>query len=483
MHIRWTLLLIIVSIASIYAVNVFAVKTGKVKNTKSDRNSEVAQKFLKESPEELIHKDAVLKTAAMHGDAKASELAQKNGLQILNLTWEDTGRYKNSSVGPNISDMTIQVGTKRKDAAGYDLTLMPVIRYPNFSDTTADIDPREFTLLVGNHDRSTLKRISLYDFLQDPTLYLNKPKSWVNPKKSLLAPRDNKVLVSAQACFLPVPPTGKAVFNPVIFNYQSVTGDPAVLTVLATNEGTSTTIIDNKRDRLNEEGWGQRLFHNENGQRASLTGERLSDVTEKKGEKISAQEAKKSSNLNMVLLIQIPLLQKNPPKAGVEQWGEVAAMSAKDGATSAKEESNVEAAVIGHGDFEGPYTEIDNLSIERDPSFPVRVTVQFYKATSNGVVSESDMKQIKEEIDSVYKTGSAVGSLVVAGETGRETEYVGLKIQPPDWWKEFWQRHKKNTGEDSSKAMARLKKLLGEEYQKKPVSELFVRDRLRASKN
>jgi hypothetical protein len=140
MHIRWTLLLIIVSIASIYAVNVFAVKTGKVKNTKSDRNSEVAQKFLKESPEELIHKDAVLKTAAMHGDAKASELAQKNGLQILNLTWEDTGRYKNSSVGPNISDMTIQVGTKRKDAAGYDLTLMPVIRYPNFSDTTADID-------------------------------------------------------------------------------------------------------------------------------------------------------------------------------------------------------------------------------------------------------------------------------------------------------------------------------------------------------
>jgi hypothetical protein len=311
------------------------------------------------------------------------------------------------------------------------------------------------TLLVGNHDRSTLKRISLYDFLQDPTLYLNKPKSWVNPKKSLLAPRDNKVLVSAQACFLPVPPTGKAVFNPVIFNYQSVTGDPAVLTVLATNEGTSTTIIDNKRDRLNEEGWGQRLFHNENGQRASLTGERLSDVTEKKGEKISAQEAKKSSNLNMVLLIQIPLLQKNPPRAGVEQWGEVAAMSAKDGATSAKEESNVEAAVI----------------------------VKFNNATKTVVVSESPMTQKKQHLDSVYKTGSAVGSLVVAGETGRETEYVGLKIQPPDWWKEFWQRHKKNTGEDSSKAMARLKKLLGEEYQKKPVSELFVRDRLRASKN
>jgi hypothetical protein len=30
-------------------------------------------------------------------------------LQILNLTWEDTARFKGSAVGPNISDMTIQV--------------------------------------------------------------------------------------------------------------------------------------------------------------------------------------------------------------------------------------------------------------------------------------------------------------------------------------------------------------------------------------
>src|SRR5262245_37339259 len=51
----------------------------------------------------------VQQTAAMVGDAEAQQLAQKHGLQILNVTWEDTGRYKGSSVGPNISDMTIQV--------------------------------------------------------------------------------------------------------------------------------------------------------------------------------------------------------------------------------------------------------------------------------------------------------------------------------------------------------------------------------------
>ena len=64
----------------------------------------------------------------------------------------------------------------------------------------------------------------------------------------------------------------------MLFNYQSYAGDPAVLTILATREGTSVTIIDNKRDGF-EAGrtWGQRLFFNKNGERASLTGQRLSD--------------------------------------------------------------------------------------------------------------------------------------------------------------------------------------------------------------
>ena len=41
----------------------------------------------------------------------------------------------------------------------------------------------------------------------------------------------------------------------------------------------------------------------------------------------------------------------------------------------------------------GPYTELDGLTIERDPRFPVRVTVQFYQATSNGVLAAADVAQ------------------------------------------------------------------------------------------
>lgn len=229
------------------------------------------------------YKAAIEKTAGMVNNPQAQQLAQKHGLQILNVTWEDTGRYKDSSVGPNISDMTIQVGARDPKTEQFSVSAMPVIRFPNFSDNSADIDPRDFTLLVGNQKNRPLRRVSLRDFLNEPTAFLSRPWSWKSKNKSLLAPgRDDKVLVSAQACFLPVPKKGIATFNPVLFNYQSMKNDPAVLTILVTREGTSTTIIDNTRDAF-ESGsvWGQRLFHNANGQRASLTGERESEFAKR----------------------------------------------------------------------------------------------------------------------------------------------------------------------------------------------------------
>ena len=82
------------------------------------------------------------------------------------------------------------------------------------------------------------------------------------------------------------------------------------------------------------------------------------------------------------------------------------------------------SAVIGHGEAEGPFKEINQNAIERDPSFPIRVTVQFYKATSNGVVDESDVAQVRLQINRVYAEGDWVGSLVSAGFTGRPTESV-----------------------------------------------------------
>ncbi|MEW6731039.1 MAG: hypothetical protein AB1489_06860 [Acidobacteriota bacterium] len=442
------------------------------------------EKRLMTASELAAYREAISKTALMVSNPQAQQFAAKYGLNILNVTWEDTGRYKGSSVGPNISDMTIQVAARDSQTQQLNVTCMPVIRYPNFEDKSCDLDPRDFTLLVGNQRGRALKRISLYDFLENPTSYLFNSNSWKAPKRTLLSQRDSKVLVSAQACFLPVPKQGEATFNPVVFNYQSYQGNPAVLTVLVTREGTSVTVIDNKRDAF-ETGavWGQRLFHNENGHRASLTGQRESDFQQQQNQNIKtpsvgkANSSNQEAGLNMVLLIQIPLKQKQPMRFKSEDDMMVAGSMAPVEKESSR--SNVENAVIGHGELEGPFTEIDNLEIERDERFPIRVTVQFYKATSNGVVSEADIKAIKEQIDRVYAQSDYIGSLVTEGETGRVTEYEGVKIQPPDWWEQFWKRHEQNTGDRRDVAIAKLHTLLGANYQQQPVSDLYLRSLLK----
>lgn len=423
--------------------------------------------------------EVIRRVAGMTSDAQSSNLVRRFGFDLINLTWEDTGRYKGSSVGPNISDMTIQVGAWN-ERRQYEVSAMPVIRYSNFSDVTGDIDPEDFTLLVGNEDRGrrgSLQRVSLREVLADPTAFLTDPRSWPGRNHTLLAPRDEKVLVSAQACFLPIPQQGIAKFNPVLFNYQSRPGDPAVLTIMATREGTSMTVIDNQRDSLGFGAvWGQRLYFNDRGRRASLTGERLSDFDRKTGGAGSAGGA----GMSMVLVIQVPLKQRvgdrgmdAAPAAGGFGGGGAGANK------SAERRSDTENAVIGHGETEGPFTEIDNLPIERDPRFPVRVTVQFYKATSTGVVSEADMRQIKSEIQSVYDHADSVGSLVTEGHTGRVTEYWGAKVQPIGWWRDFWNRYERDTGESREDALRRLSRLLGPKYETRPVCDLYLRDVLR----
>jgi hypothetical protein len=401
---------------------------------------------------------AIENTAGMVWNEQAIALASKYGLNILNVTWEDTGRYQNSSVGPNISDVTIQVQHQDPNTRQSTLTLMPVIRFPNFSDKTADIPLDKFYLLVGNEDGTGLHKVTLEEYLGNFRKYLSAPGSWSGRENSLLASRDSHVLVSAQAAFLPVPKEGSAEFNPVIFNYQSYQGDPAVLTIVATREGTSATVIDNVRDGFSSGfSWGQRLFFNQDGERASFTGERLSDFRTSEQPSGDTPQAAGEVGLNMVLIIQVPLKQKFPMEFEMMPVEEAADMAFA--APMVKLESDVEVAVIGHGEVEGPFTEVDSLDIERDPRFPVRVTVQFYKATSNGIVSEGDMAEIANQIERVYAEADYVGSLVVDGDTSRPTEYDGPKQQPADWWDVFWKRFEDNTGMDEFEARSLWRQL------------------------
>lgn len=422
------------------------------------------------------YRQVVANTAAMVGNEMARKLTQEVGLDLVNLTWEDTGRYKGSCVGPNISDMTIQV-QQRKPNGGYDLTCMPVIRFPNFSDRTADLTADQLSLLVGNEKGEPLHRVSLRDYLADVRRYLTDSESWAGSRHSLLADRDTHVLVSAQACFLPVPKEGKAQFNPVLFNYQSRKNDPAVLAILATRQGTSATIIDNQRDGFAAgTTWGQRLFFNDKGKRASLTGERLSDFKADtlRGKPASAQIAGEEG-LNMVMLIQVPLKQKERPmrlQGSMEDCAAPPTLCAPTSKCAGSARSDVENAVISHGKAEGPFTEIDHQAIERDNRYPIRVTVQFYKATSNGVMSPADAQALARQIDRVYAKADYVGSLVVAGNTGRPTEHDGPKHQPARWWSQFWATHEAETGQSREEAMRMLNRLLGPNWEALPPEQI-----------
>ncbi len=68
----------------------------------------------------------ITKATGMVRDETVQGLARQNGLHVLDVTWEDTARFDNSAVGPNISDMTIQVQHKIAGSDEYELSCMPV---------------------------------------------------------------------------------------------------------------------------------------------------------------------------------------------------------------------------------------------------------------------------------------------------------------------------------------------------------------------
>jgi len=90
--------------------------------------------------------------------------------------------------------------------------------------------------------------------------------------------------------------------------------------------------------------------------------------------------------------------------------------------------------------------------------------VQFYKATSNGVVTADEIDAIASQITAVYKDAKAVGSLVTEPDSGRSTEWDDEgqgKQQPKDWWERFWKTQEMATGKTRHELLRQLEQLLG----------------------
>lgn len=356
----------------------------------------------------------------MPRDRQLSDRLHKLGLNLVNVMWEDTARTPGSAWGANITDMTLQVRDPSRRAHKH---LLPVIRYPNFTDKTADVPFEQVKIKVGNEKGEDLQVVTLREYLTNLSNYVSDRRSYHAENQSLVTDKDNHVLVSAQACFLPIPQQGKCSFNPVLFNYQSRSNSPAVLAILISTEGSSATVIDNDHDKAD---WGQNIYFNHSGQKTTLTGERLSDFKENQAQAIaqaqgvSLEEARSqvtvAQDINMVLIVQVPLKQK--PIEYPEGWDFMMAMPCPTPAAGgammrSRLKSDVEDAAIGHGEDEGEHLELGGHKLERDDRFPIRVTVQFYKATSNGVVDDADLANVHQCIEAAYSSADYIGSIVV----------------------------------------------------------------------
>ena len=391
--------------------------------------------------------EVIQQVTKMPSNQDLQRRCRRYGLQVMNVMWEDTGRAAGSSLGPNISDLTLQVHEPLTGATPKHL--LPVIRYPNFSDKTADVRADKIWIKVGNQNKSgQTVAVPLLEVLSNLKEYMSDPGS-LRGRGNFITKRDSHFLVSAQHVFLPIPKKGTATFNPVLFNYQSAPQNPAVLTLLVTREGTSAAVIDNNHED-GQRSWGQQLYYNNAGQRTLFTAERKSTVKARieSGQAKASDKGALEEGADMMMIIQVPLKHKNMGyMMGLSGGGanydkameSAAPMSApKKRARRRGPKSDVEQAVLGHGQDDGKFREMAGYKLVRDNRFPIRITVQFYKATSNGVVSDQDLKEVSKSIKQVYTSGDYVGSLVMPrSQHQRPTDWIKDHPEAARRWKPF----------------------------------------------
>lgn len=346
------------------------------------------------------------------GDPIATSLAQSYGLAIQNVSWEDTARFKGSCWGPNISDMTLECDGKN----------MPVIRRPNLIDLTCDVSSENFSVSVGNEKGIPGKTISLKEYVTNISNYTECGKS------DLWLDRDEKLLLSSQACILPLK-DDQVNFTVKLYNYQSSDAEPAVLVILASSQGTSCQLVTGR----------DTLYFNDNGQGCKFKAVRLEDDRKVRDVETKGEMTSEEKNRNVLYIYQIPLKIERKSR----EWS---AYCFSAGVVSSQrvipnlEESYVSAncistnsrgfdhAMISKGEYFEKYKGTNGKRLVRDTNYPIRLTLQYYYVTDTCEITENLMRNISTQLEKSYTFGENKGSLVM-GKTERITEPKDLPIK------------------------------------------------------
>jgi hypothetical protein len=357
----------------------------------------------------------------IYSDPQAQKAASKFNLRIMRTAWEDTGRDKNSSVGPNISDMTLGVNGNS----------MPIIRGDNFVDVSVDM-PLDLipNFVVGNHDGSELRAVSLKDILSEPQAYM----TCADKQQSLFLDRDVNILTSAQACLLPLH-EGNVPFCVDLYNYQSTIEEPAVLVIIGTAQGTSCQVVS---------GGKTKLYFNRNGEACDMNAQRITAFRESEGRATTGPMNAKEKAMNAIWIVQVPLVYTERPLRMKSFGGMVKSVSntvcvmddgamddcamddcvlecapatVKLSANGSYKPKGAERAILtvgaSHGKFVGINVNNKPYMLVRDSTLPIRMTAQFYFVTDDKKVDEATMEEIANQIRAVYQRGVNESSLVV----------------------------------------------------------------------
>ncbi len=370
----------------------------------------------------------VLELERLYDSPKNRLFAREVGLNLTTVAWEDTSRDKNRCIGRHISDITLNTSDRN----------MPMIRKPNFSDVTCDLDISYLAVTIGNEvengEKGAYRRIPLKEYLENLDRYAGAPVE----AKSVTLPRDEVVLCSSQACILPLQKSGEVSFVPQIFNYQSTREEPAVLVVVATSQGTSTHLVTERH---------QKLYFNRRGQATEFLAKRLSQDRAERSVDVNGELSSDEKDRNVIVIYQVPLEQLTPKPAAYASpkaynvraaSGPTSRRGARSlGSVRSVEKRGMEPAMLRSSDTsEGAFTAL-KIPFKRDARYPIRATFQFYRVTDDVDITKETFLDISKKLELVYDMANEKGSLVI-DHTTRTTETTGspspgipLPVIPP----------------------------------------------------
>ena len=239
-----------------------------------------------------------------------STLSSQSGypLKLDSFFWNKYSKLRKKSWGGAVTEMTLLVNNTR----------MPIIRKPNYSETTYNVSMDTVPITVGNQSKDGFigkEVISLREYLSNFSRYQSTPEINDNDelktndktsKISLLCSEkkenDNTVIMDTMSCLLPINSvSGCSEFMIATLNWKSGLKNPSCLYIVSTVNGTSSVII---------EGNFQKVYCNKNGFKAPFVVDINND----------------NDRNQCIKIIQVPLRQKSRQQIEEEQalnssWG------------------------------------------------------------------------------------------------------------------------------------------------------------------